>query len=213
MSEAEDKVLQLLSEGTISAQEAETLLAAMRPAKPPWWRPLLDPLELRTSTALALSLAGVVLAIGVSTVGVRFDGPIDTHFTTQGSHWARTATELACNWLGLALALFLAARVFARRGRLVDFVVLVGVARAPIAMGGAIAAAYLAIANEAPTRSLSTLGIAAPLLAALCWAVVMMIRGFGSASGLRGPKLLVVAISTLLGIELATKALLFSIGW
>jgi hypothetical protein len=119
--------------------------------------------------------------------------------------------------VGTAVVFWLAARIAARRGRLVDFVISTGAARAPMVVAGLGAGLLL----REPTALLAgvQIGVLAPklllsaaiVLPCVVWFVAMLLFAFRTASGLKGGWLAVTFILALLAAEGATKALMLMI--
>lgn len=202
MSGSQKRVLEMLSEGRITAEEAEELLGAMAPRQraTDW---LFRPMErLRPGQALLAAAVVAILQLGVSRLGVRFDGALDMHTGLPPVGWGTALLELALSWPLTAFLLFLVAWPIARGGRFVDLLAAVGVARLPNVVSGALAGAFggelRGMAEGEVSAAALLLSLAVLLFA--CWFVALLVTGIRTAMGLRGGKL---ALASVLGIVVA----------
>lgn len=206
----QERVLQLAAEGRITAEEGERLLLAKAPGRFPrcLWNPF-DTLSPRILRFLAAgALGGSFLAV---LCGARFDGTLDLHFQAHGLGWNMVPTVLefgAVPVLSVGV-LWALALLMARGTRFRDLFVNFLVARLPMLI---LAVALLAFFREAcldpfrHQRALLAIGLTS--LPFLAWNLVLVCLGIRNATGLKGPRLGLLAGAGLLGAELATKFLL-----
>lgn len=218
MSSSRERILQMIESRTISAAEGEALLAALDGRAQRRWRLLVDPFE-RLGVAAGAGIAGVVAvaSLGLTRLNVRFDGAIDLHVTGNPVAFVQGLLDQAAAWILTALLLWLAARIAGSRGRVVDFVIGTGVARAPLLLGGL--GAGLLLRDAAQLIAQAQGGVLAPalllsiavVLPCLVWFVAALLFAFRTASGLKGGRLAVTFILGLLAAEVAAKALVLTI--
>jgi hypothetical protein len=204
-----ERVRRLVQAGTVATDEGERLLAAMdrEPRRSPV-SALVNPFD-RFGGGVA-AVAGVVvsgLALGLTRMGVRFDGFLDLHVAHGHIAPLRVSMlEQLVGWGLPAVLLFAYARVVARHVRLIDFVGVVGLARAPIVLA-AVPIALLS-PDAASSAAMLTPGMLASLcfaLACLGWSGTLLYQGFKNASGMRGPALVGGLIGMVIASEAASK--------
>ncbi len=192
MTTSRDKVLELVAAGKISAAEGDGLLKAMAAPRAGFWRTPWNPFErLSLSVSLALGLAGVLAALGLSRFGIRFDGAFDVHSLSTPVSLGAALIDQAVVWPGVALFFWLGAFTLARSARAIDFLAAVAVARLallPVGIAAAIFAPLLPQDGSAPSgaQMLPLILLVAITLPALALFFVWLFRGFRHASGLRG---------------------------
>jgi hypothetical protein len=210
MKSAEERVTAMVHEGKITAAEGERLLAAMRERRPTW-RLLLNPFE-RLPAGRGLLLAGIITVCGivVSLFGVRFDGALDVHVT--GRRWSVPLALLDHGnaIASMTLALWAASLLLAKQGRLVDFLISVGVARAPLVAAGALMFAVMPPPSELAQRIMANpsdpiLFLALLALPGVIWFFVLLYHGFKTASGLSGGKSASGFIGAVVVAEIVSK--------
>lgn len=212
MTTPRERIAELARAGRVSEEDARRLLASVegrgRAAVASW---LFDPFaRLSTGAGLSVVAAGVLLQVAASRLGVRYDGALDLHVGTAPS-WAVTFVEVALDLFATAAIAWAAARIAAARPRLVDVLVAVGVARLPlVALGPPLlwllpdpeTLRQQALSGEVPGVALVVGLLVLPFLA---WFFVLWFRGFKTATGLRGVRLWVASLSSVLVAELASK--------
>jgi hypothetical protein len=210
----EARVREMVRAGTISDAEGARLISAMssRRGTAPL---LLMPFE-RLSTSVSSIAAAVALAAGIAVapLGVRFDGALDLHLASSPS-W-RLALLDTLNAVGVVtVALWIAGLAAARRGRPVDTLSAVAIARLPlvllalllswIAPPPAEALAQAASGTLSP-RLLITAVVTLPLW---IWFLALLYRGFVHSAGLKsGVKAAALFTVAILAAEVVSKLVL-----
>jgi hypothetical protein len=217
MNTPAERIRDLAAKGALPPEQAEDLLSALSPADAKRRRSLLiDPLERVPAERLALvGLAAVLVGMGLERFGLRFDGFLDLHVSHAPWPPLLSLVTAACAWPLGALLLWLVARAAGRQGRFIDFLGLVGVARVPLVVS-AIPIALLASLSplpaftpgQPPQFSLAFVAIALLAVAGVSWRMVILYRGFVTASGLRGPRRVGAFVVALLLAEVASKVVL-----
>ncbi len=211
MTTTRKRILEMLASGRITAEEADRLLGAQRRSAHGLWSWLFRPLE-RLDTRAALLIAGgiALLQLLVSRLHVRFDGALDSHLVEVSVPWSDALLDLALAWPLTALILWGTTWLAGRRGRYVDFLGAVGLARAPLIAGGAITGAFSHVFEGAASGTLTPtlLIVSLAILPLIAWFIALLVTGIRTASGLRGMRLGVTATCGILAAELITKLLL-----
>jgi hypothetical protein len=211
-----ERVRNLAHKGVLPAAQAEALLEALNPAALPRRSVLTDPLDRVSAERLVLvGLAATVVGLGVERVGVRFDGFLDTHITASGPSFVTSVLDAIAAWPLAATLLWLVARTAGRQGRWIDFLGLVGVARVPI-VACAVPSAVRALIQpppvlepgQLPTFGFGMLVTVVFAVTGLVWSILILYRGFVTASGLRGGRRIAAAVIALLLAEIAAKTAL-----
>lgn len=210
MSTSKDQVLELISSGKISVAEGEQLLSAMKTPRRSWWQLLVNPFEkLNVGPALVFGAIGAVLAMMLSRWNVRFDGAVDVHLSQQVVSWTQSFVDQLVSWPLAATSLWAIGFLFARQGRLVDFLGYVGTARLPLLLVGLLSGAMRhQVPANIDARSplpVTLLVVAFATLPAVIWSVTMLFQGYKTASGLRGVKCGVSFTAAILITELLSK--------
>ncbi|WP_437624915.1 YIP1 family protein [Sorangium sp. So ce1151] len=215
MTTPDERVRALVRDNVIKPAEGERLLATMAPRPPRrGWRLALDPFERfggGVAAAAGLALAG--LSVAITRLGVRFDGFLDLHATPDAIPIRTALLEQVVAWPLPALLFWAYARLLRRRVRLIDFLGVTGLARAPLALA---ALALALLAPEAPagaptlTPGLAALAVAATLC--LAWFLTLLYQAFRNASGLRGAALIAGFIGLVLASEILSKVALAHLG-
>ncbi len=223
-----ERILQAVAQGELSPEEGDRLLTALSRPRISLWRRLLFPTEhLSTATALGLGAGAAAVGLLLGLFHVRFDGALDTHHTSRPVPFGVGLVDLAVSWPLPALLFWGAARLFARKGRLVDHLAAVGVARIPAVLSGVVIAVLgplmppppTVVPGEAITLELGAWVMPALLIAAgtlpfLVLFITLLVTTFRTASGLRGARLALAFIPTLLLAEVLSKvALLAASRW
>jgi hypothetical protein len=211
-----ERVRNLAQGGTFPAAQAQALLSALGPAQPVRRSVLTDPLDRFGGERLALvGLAGAVAGVAMYPLGVRFDGFLDLHASLTATLWAALVDVLGAWPLGATL-LWVVARSLGSQGRYIDFLGLVGVARVPL-VAVAVPTALLLPGpgsfepGKVPEPSLRLLLGALVALVGVVWMMVILYRGFVTASGLRGARRVVAFMVAVLLAEIASKLLLMAL--
>jgi hypothetical protein len=210
-----ERIHDLVQKGALPAEQGETLLDALKQEPSRKSRLWLDPLERFGGERLALvGAALVLLGAALRPFGVAFDGFLDTHFVEGPPRWAHVLAEAAVAWPLGALLLWGISLVVARQGRFIDFLGLVGVARVPVLLVGVVLAivAPLSPPGFSPDHPPELTGRLLAMVVVGCvmlpWQIVLLYRGFGTASGLRGARQIVAFMVGLLLAELGSKMVL-----
>ncbi len=189
MTNTKEQVLEMIAAKRISADDGEALLAALQGVKRSKWRMLVDPFE--RLTAMQSGLVAAIAATGgllLSRWGVRFDGAFDLHLlpgtVSLGSALADEVVALPLP----AAALWLAGFAVVRRGRFVDYLGAVGVARLPLLLVGFVAGSMRGVLPVDPVQaarapSMIVLGLTS--VPGIVWTGVLLFNGFKTASGLQ----------------------------
>jgi hypothetical protein len=208
MSSPEERVEALRRSGLVGPGQADTLLGALGAAPQPRWKILFDPFARHGGgraavLGVALSLAG----LAASRLGLRFDGFLDVHLAGAAPAWTRAvADQVVALPLG-ALVFWACARVAGGRGRLVDDLGVVGVARVPTLLVGLCTWATLRV-SPGPLVGLRLFLVVIPALLGLGWTVALLYAGHANASGLRGARLGLSLFAAIVVAEVVSKVAL-----
>ncbi len=202
----------IVQSGRISKADARRLRDAMDGRSR--WQVLLDPLDtLSPRAAWTVSALVVLLSLGLAQLGIRFDGALDLHGAGPRVSWAWSLFDQV-NALGVtALVLWVASLIASRRGRLVDTLQAVMIARVPLLVSGVVlvlARPYTSkmIANPGPDASLAILLMTLVSLPFFVWFVVLLYRGLATSAGIRGARAAVVFTIGIIVAEVITKYLI-----
>lgn len=215
MNVARNRILEMLSDGKISPDEAEQLLAAVRGPSESFWSWIFRPMDrLQTPVATSIAALAAVAQLVIALVfHMRFYGALDSQPARDTVGWASAWVDLAVAWPITALIFFASARLFARQGRFVDLLAMVGVARVPLVAAGAMVGAnreLLFRSAEAAARGEVSAGLIVIALAATvlsAWFITLLVTGLRTASGLRGGRLALAFLAALVAAEAISKAL------
>jgi hypothetical protein len=196
MTTPAERIRSLSAKGALPPEQAEDLLSALSPAGGNRGRSLLiDPLERVPAERLALvGLLAALAGIALERFGLRFDGFLDLHVSQTPWGTLPSLLDAACAWpLG--------------------FLGLVGVARVPLVVFAIPIALLSALSPPLPALArgqlppFSAVMVAHVILAlfGIVWFVVILYRGFGTASGLRGPRRIATFVAASLLAEVAAK--------
>ncbi len=212
-----EEILRLLAEGTVTAREAEDLLAAIGPRPEARWKRWSNPLEhLSTTQAFVVALLGVL--VGIALHGwVRFDGAFDLHVSRRPDAWSVAPglpwLEVIVYWPLCTLVFWVAARLAKSRGRFVDFGNAVGVSHALLLL--LVPLMWLFPSNEDVAEYARQGTFPVTLVIALILVIpvtiayfAVLFRSFRTASGLTGSKLVLVFIVAAIAAELLSKVAL-----
>jgi hypothetical protein len=194
----EERVLAMVQAGTISEDEGERLLAALRAHRRelPGWRVLFTPMEfLSTRAAWTVAVIVTTASVFVSRLGIRFDGALDLHRVSRPPAWSVVALDAAIGIVLTAAVLWLASLAVARGVRLIDFVLAVALARAAQVAGGI--TAWLVIPADIQATVVKALAsgtgmdpwLALPSMLVVpffVWFLVLLYQSFLTAAGLEG---------------------------
>lgn len=192
MTDSREEVLKLVATGKITSAEGATLLEAMRGPRPSLLQTLFNPFErLGTWPALALSLGGATVGLGLSRLGARFDGALDVHVVAPPPALVTALVEQLVAWPLVALVLWLAGRALTRKGRFVDLLGVVGVARLPLLGVAAFTTALLdptlVIGPDGlPAVTPALIVVALTTIPLVVWTIVLAWTGFRTATAARG---------------------------
>ncbi|WP_437487912.1 YIP1 family protein [Sorangium sp. So ce1014] len=215
MTTPDERVRALVRDNVIKPAEGERLLATMAPRPPrSGWRLALDPFERFGGEAAAVAgLAVAALSVAVTRLGVRFDGFLDLHTAPQVIPYTTALLEQVVVWPLPALLFWAYARLLRCRVRIVDFLGVIGLSRAPLALA-AIALGLLAPEPPAGAPRLTPELAVSAVLATLClvWFLALLTQGFKNASGLRGARLIAGLIGLVLVSEIVSKVALAHLG-
>jgi len=207
----QEKVLQLAADGRITAEEGERLLRAQAQVSAKHWAwALWNPFDRLPPRAL-LFLAGLTLlgSVLASLAGTRFDGTLDLHFQHAFRGWKPMAVELGLVPALSVLLVWGLALMTARGTRLRDLYVNFLVARLPMLLYAAPFLVWYRAGWPNSGQDLPNLiALAVLALPFLAWNLALLFLGIRNATGLKGPRLGLVAGGGLLGAEFATKLLL-----
>ncbi len=220
MTTSRERILELVSSGKITPAEGEQLLGALKPpgsarsAVVLGW--LFNPLErLGTGVSLGLSLAAAGAGLFLASAGVHFDGTLDVHQGTHAVPPPRALMELAVAWPLSALVFWAAARAGGRGTRAVDMFAAVGLARIPLTLTGLVTALFVppfdpkALQDGLPLGHLHRLLLsAAAILPLIGIAIAMLVLGYRTASGIKGPRLVFSFLGGLVAAEVLSKVVL-----
>lgn len=220
-----ERVRRLVASGAATPEEGERLIAAMvedaatkarahaMGHKESLLKTLLHPYDrYGGGVAATIGLVVSVVSIGVTQLGVRFDGFLDLHVRpissgTSGLHAiATSAAEQGIVWVLPALCYWAYARLFSRHVRVLDFLGMVGLARVAVLLS-VIPVLALTPHIQDPTslQSPSMLALVTVALLMLAVHITLLYQGFKNASGLAGVKLVGGFIGLLIVVEMITK--------
>jgi Yip1 domain len=208
MSSPEERIEALRRAGVVAPGQAHTLLGAIGAGPDPWWKIVFDPFarhggERAAAFGVVVSLAG----LAASRLGIRFNGFFDMHLAGAAPAWkVALVDQLVAFPLG-ALVFWAVARIAGGRGRIVDDVGVVGVARFPTVLTGLAAWAVMG-GSPGPLTGLRVILLVVPVLIGLGWTIALLYTGHANASGLRGPRLGLSLFAALVAAEIASKVAL-----
>jgi hypothetical protein len=214
MNAERQRILQMVADRKITPDDAARLIDALPRSRASVWRWLTSPLELLdTRTALGVGASFGVLQLLITRLQVRFDGTLDSHVIGRPVSWPEAILDLAVAWPLTAAAFFAVAWLPARKGRFIDFLAAVGIARLPLLLAailtGLVFPGLPDPAAKMPSPEL--LAIAFGTIPFVIWFVTLLVTGFRTASGLRGWKLAVLFIASLAVAETASKLALLAV--
>lgn len=221
MTTHEERIDNMIATGRVSREEGERLRAAIDPEQTATkrWTKLLDPIaHLPTGTALMVSGSVAVVGVVLGTAfGIRFDGALDVHVGGPAVPIGTAVVEQLIAWPLVAAIAYVAARLAGAKSgtRPVDMLTAVGIARLPLAVAAVLShllmpklladpdAAAKALTEEVGlVRGLILAGVAVPLIALF---LVLLVRGYRTASGLTGARLAISAIGFILVAEIISR--------
>lgn len=216
MSAERERILESVARGELSPDQADALLGSLSRPRVPFWKWLFSPLEL-VSTRAALIASSLVAgaALVLSRFAIRFDGALDTHLHGGAVPPPVAAWDLLVSWPLVALVFWATSRLIAKQGRYVDFLNAVGLARAPLIVSAVALTFFADVMPRTPEQALEpgrlvstvvfALGFAVPML---IWFITLLVTGFREASGLRGIRLALSFLGSLLVAEVLSKVVL-----
>jgi len=211
VNEARNHILEMLSSGRISSDEADRLLRALARRHSLWawlFRPL-EQLETRFAVLAAFVTALLQLAVALL-LHVRFDGALDSHVTGARVAFTPAILDLAVAWPLTALVFFAVSRLFARQGRFVDLLAGVGIARLPLVAAGVITGSFRGVFLDAASGTVgpALVAVSLALVPLVVWFVALLVMGLRAASGLRAGKLALASVTAIVVAEVISKVLL-----
>jgi len=216
MTSEKEKVLEMVASGKVTAAQGDELIAALERPRRATWRALVSPFEW-LPMGHALLVAAVVCGASLLLawlVGVRFDGAIDMHVSGYSAPWLTPLLDQLVAWPLFALVLWGASRIVAREGRFIDFLAVVGVARAPLVLMAVVVVVAFPDPNDllerAMTNPLDPVLLLVVVLAVpfIVWVFVWLYQGFKVASGARGAGLVIGFVTAVVVAEVVAKVAL-----
>lgn len=215
----EQRVRALVEAGTMSQTEGSALLAALDEAAAtpsatvPASRPrvtelLFSPYE-RFGGGVAAAVGGLVAiaSVLVTRRGVRMDGLLDLHKVATAPTWKQALLDQAGGFIAPVCVAWLVAIAFRGRGRWIDFVGAVGLARLPnVLAAGVLAILVTGVDPSHRVRaSIALAGAVSVALGAIAWGLVLHYRGFVNASGLARNRRALAFVVFIVAAEIASK--------
>lgn len=207
---SQEKVLSMMAEGRITSEEADELLKAMRTRRSMLWSGFLDPLD-RLGTRGSV-IAGVLAVLGgllLSRTGVRFDGALDTHLSSQPVAWSTAFVDAAVAFPFTAIVMWLSARAFTKSVRFIDVLAAIGVSRVAVTFGAGVLRLLPQVGAGSPPAAMILVAVVALALVAL--QLTWLFRSFRTATGLKDGKLKAAFAVGLVTAEMAGVAI--ARGW
>lgn len=205
--EASARIEALFQSGKVTREEADRLLSALGNRRSGVLALLCNPFErFGGGAAFGVGLGVSAFALWTARFGIRYDGFLDLH-APPGPVSLRTAlTDQVASWIVPGVLLWLFSLSVARRGRLLDFLGVTGLARLPDVVV-AIPLSWLVPDGSSPhALKLGLLVVLA--LGALGWNLAWLFLGFKNATGLSGKKLVIGFVVMVSLAEAASKGLL-----
>jgi hypothetical protein len=208
MTSPEERIKELARKHAIDPAAAERLLAAVRPE--PVARSSWNPYA-RWSAERCVVVGLIAAAIGIATsrlLPVRADGALDMGRTATPVSLGGAVLAQLGGFPGTALVLWAIGRLFAPKIRPIDMLGTVGLARLPITLA-VLPLAYVDTGSpdEASPTVLQWFGTGLLLLGAGIQ-ICLLVFGFGTATALRGRRLAVAFLSSLVAAEVISKVVL-----
>jgi len=214
MNAERQRILEMVASGSITPEEAEQLLEAVRTPKQPIAKWLFQPLELLTTQkALLVAAAAASASVALGFFQIRYDGALDMHVAREPVAAGQSLIDLLLAWPFTALVFFAVARLVGRQGRYVDFLAAVGLARIPLVLAGLIGAAtaeatLAAVEGRVSPAMLVSAMLMLPLVA---WTIALLVTGMRTAAGLRGGRLALASVVAIVLAETLTKLALWGL--
>jgi hypothetical protein len=200
----EARIRALAKQSRIGASDAARLLAAVNTTPLPPERRF-DPFtRLNAVTGTLIGLGASAGAAAVSRLGVRFDGLLDVH-TARAITWRQALVDQVAAFLVPAAVFWALGYALARRGRAVDMLSTVGVARLPpivLALPLALLGSGLSRAPHLPIGEWLLVGL---VLVGSAAQICLLVLGFKTATGLVGPRLVFGVAFAMILSEIASK--------
>lgn len=204
----EERIRELAKKSSIGASDAARLLAAVKTEPLPQPRRF-DPFTRLSPNVGALAgLGASAVAAAISRLGIRFDGLLDVHTTHDAVTWKQALVDQGAAFLVPALVFSGLGLALARRGRPVDMLGTVGVARLPqVLCATPIALLAAHVSNGGHLTMLGWLLVSLVLLGTAAQ-VYLLVLGFRTATGLAGARLATGVVGALILAEIASKVFL-----
>jgi hypothetical protein len=210
VSSAEERIKDLARKNAIDPAEAERLLAAIRPVPVPSRRAW-NPFERWSATVASIvGLLASLVGFAISTLlGFRYDGAFDLHASKAPVSTTTALVDQLVAFPVTALVFWGVGYIVTRKVRLIDVIGTVGLARTPLVLLS-LPLALLAPRLSPPGATPSVLVYALILVAVIGTAlqVSLLVFGYRTATGLRGPRLTLSFVGALIVAEIVTKLLL-----
>lgn len=210
MSSPRDKVLELLAAGKIQADEADQLLAALKPDRSRLDVWLLDPFDvIGPGRAWLLAILVCLGSLALAPLHVRFNGAVDLrHVLGQNIPWTTALADQLVAWPLTALILWGVTAITNRRARLLEMIAFVGAARLPNLVAGCVPAAVVGDPTRFDPRSNAALILVATSVPFVGWLFVTLLSAFRAASGSQGRRLAGLFVTGLVVAEITSKFVL-----
>lgn len=209
MSSPRDKVLELLAAGHIGKADAEALLTAIDHRRPRLEAWLLEPCEqLGPAQAWALGTLVFLSSLGLSRLGVRFDGALDLHLSSEPVPWRAALGDQLAAWPLAAATFALVTLLSRRRVRWLELLGFVGAARVPHLIAGSIGALVATATGRLLPESAAELVLVGFIVPLLGWSFLTLLSAFRVASGAQGRGLVVGFFTALAAAEVLSKLVL-----
>jgi hypothetical protein len=208
MSSAQEKILNMVAAGKVSAAEGDELLKALRPEEPSFWRFVFQPASrLGLGASLALGAGASVGMLMLSRLGVAFDGAVDVHVQPAAVSWPVAVAQVFIAWPLVTLVFWLTARIAGKPCRLMDMLGAVGIARLAFLLVGLTTLPLKGLELTRVPHATEFVAILGGLLL-LIWAFTLLCTGFRTVTGLRQGRLAGSFIAALVVAEVCSKLLL-----
>jgi hypothetical protein len=215
MSSPEERIQELARKRAIAPAEAARLLAAVRPVGESLGAQRgrgLNPFDrLSASQGIVAGLVGCAAMLAMSKLSIRTNGALDLHTGHAPVAISTAILDQLVAFPFAALLLWGAGRLLARHTRYVDMLATVGLSRVSVAIFGLpLALLGRATPEKAELSPLIFLTIVLALLD-MGVQITILVLGFRTATGLRGPRLVLGVVGGLVAAELAGLVLLHAL--
>ncbi len=203
----EARIRALAKQSRIGASDAARLLAAVKTTPVPPERRF-DPFtRLNAVTGMLIGIGASIGAAVVSRLGVRFDGLLDVH-TASAVTWRQALVDQVAAYLVPAAIFWVLGYALARRGRVVDLLSTVGVARVPPIVFALPLALLGSGTSSAPHLSIGGWLLVGLVLLGSAAQIYLLVIGFKTATGLAGPRLVFGVAFAMILSEIASKVVI-----